>query len=79
MRRIVYADHGGYVHVVTPAYNDLLRDPAQSDADFLQYVLKKDVPKNVQTLIIDDANPRVRRVLEDRGRRDEWKLADFRA
>jgi len=78
MRRIAYADTSGYVIVVTPAYADQLRDPAQSDAELLKFVLNKDVPQGVESLVIDDTNPRVRRVLEDRSRRDQWKLADFR-
>ena len=54
MKRIAYADNTGYVYIVTPAYNDLLRNQDIGDDDFLNYVIEKDIPKTARILIIDD-------------------------
>ena len=77
MKRIAYADNTGYVYIVTPAYNDLLRNQDIGDDDFLNYVIEKDIPKTARILIIDDEDPQVSRVLNNRAMRDNWRLTSL--
>ena len=55
MRRIIWNDPTtGIASVSTPAYNDLVRSPEQSDDDLVALVISNEVPKNATHFIIDD-------------------------
>jgi len=72
-KRIAYTDANGYTIVVLPAYGDLGRDVNQTDEELIQ-VLIDGLEPGTNHIIIEDTDPEISAVLENRDERDNWAI-----
>jgi len=73
--RIAFNDEDGYVHILTPAYNDKLRDWSKTDDEIIDECIAGLAPGTAY-IVIDDEKPDARFVLLQRDKRDDWIITD---
>jgi hypothetical protein len=76
VRRVIWNDPvTGIMTTVIPAFHDLgSRLPGETDDGFLARVIAKDVPSGVDTWVIDDDDPVIGPLINDRRFRDGCKV-----